>query len=174
MKHESDIEKMIDVIDTELSFESVYKKEYMPREYEDEIKSANVLLIPNENFRGKQGLFFPECTDELLDFMKEQENENVKVDICISDEDFKKLELHADIVYIATMIVQWAVLPITTSIIAAYLYDKLNKSNKSPKETNTDVNVIVEKNGKSKMVHYQGSIENFEKTMKTIDETIFK
>ena len=46
--------------------------------------------------------------------------------------------------------------------------------NKSPKETNTDVNVIVEKNGKSKMVHYQGSIENFEKTMKTIDETIFK
>lgn len=29
MKHESDIEKMIDVIDTELSFESVYKKEYI-------------------------------------------------------------------------------------------------------------------------------------------------
>lgn len=137
MKHESDIEKMIDVIDTELSFESVYKKEYMPKEYEDEIKSANVLLIPNENFRGKQGLFFPECTDELLDFMKEQENENVIVDICISDEDFKKLELHADIVYIATMIVQWAVLPITTSMIAAYLYDKLKKSNKSSKETNT-------------------------------------
>ena len=106
--------------------------------------------------------------------MQQLLNENVKVDICISDEDFKKLELHADIVYIATMIVQWAVLPITTSIIAAYLYDKLNKSNKSPKETNTDVNVIVEKNGKSKMVHYQGSIENFEKTMKTIDETIFK
>ena len=172
MKHESDIEKKIDVIDTELSFESIYKKEYMPKEYEEEIKSANILLIPNESFRDKQGLFFPECTDELLNFMKE--NENVKVDICISDEDFKKLELHADIVYIATMIVQWAVLPITTSIIAAYLYDKLNKSNKSPKETNTDVNVIVEKNGKSKMVHYQGSVENFEKTMKTIDETIFK
>ncbi len=135
MKHESDIEKMIDVIDTELNFESVYKKAYVPKEYEDEIKSANVLLIPNENFRGKQGLFFPECTDELLDFMKEQENEKVKVDICISDEDFEKLELHADIVYIATMIVQWAVLPIATSIIAAYLYDKLNKLNKSPKET---------------------------------------
>lgn len=72
------------------------------------------------------------------------------------------------------MIVQWAVWPITTSIIAAYLYDKLKKSNKSPKETNTDVNVIVEKNEKSKMIHYQGSVENFEKTMKTIDETIFK
>lgn len=174
MKHESDIEKMIDVVDTELSFESIYKKEYMPKEYENEIRSANVLLIPNESFRGYQGLFFPECTDELLDFMKEQKNENVKVDICISDKDFQKLELHADIVYIATMIVQSVVLPIVTNIIAAYLYDKLKKSNKSPKETNIDVNVIVEKNGKSKMVHYQGSIENFEKTMKTIDETIFR
>mgnify|MGYP000276111666 CR=1 FL=1 len=162
MEHESDIEKMIDVIDTELSFESVYKKKYMPKEYEDEIKSANVLLIPNENFRGKQGLFFPECTDELLDFMKEQENENVKVDICISDEDFKKIRTaRRYCIHLLTMIVQCAVLPITTGIIAAYLYDKLNKSNKSPKETNTDVNVIVEKNGKSKMVHYQGSIEKF-------------
>ena len=66
MKHESDIEKMIDVIDTELSFESVYKKEYMPKEYEDEIKSANVLLIPNENFRGKQGLFFPPFCSHFL------------------------------------------------------------------------------------------------------------
>ena len=135
MQHESDIEKMIDVVDTELSFESIYNKNYMPKEYEEEIKAANILLIPRENFRDKQGLFFPECTDEFLEFMKERENANVKVDICISDEDFIKLELHADIIYIATMIVQWAVWPITTSIIAAYLYDKLKKTNKSPKET---------------------------------------
>lgn len=174
MKHESNIEKMINVLDTELSFETIYKKDYMPKEYEKEIRSANILLIPNENFRDKQGHFFPECTDEFFSFMKEQENENVKVDICISDEDFKKLELHADIVYVATMIVQWGVLPIVTGIISAYLYDKLKKSNKSPKETNTDVNVIVEKKGKSKMIHYQGSIDNFEKTMMTIDDTIFK
>lgn len=174
MQHESDIEKMIDVVDTELSFATIYNKDYMPKEYEEEIKAANILLIPRENFRDKQGLFFPECTDEFMEYMKERENANVKVDICISDEDFIKLELHADIIYIATMIVQWAVWPITTSIIAAYLYDKLKKTNKSPKETNTDVNVIVEKNGKSKMVHYQGSVENFEKAMKAIDETIFK
>lgn len=71
MKHESDIEKMIDVVDTELGFEAIYNKEYMPKEYEEEIRSANILLIPNEGFRDKQGLFFPECTDEFLEFMKE-------------------------------------------------------------------------------------------------------
>ena len=40
MQHESDIEKMIDVVDTELSFESIYNKNYMPKEYEEEIKEA--------------------------------------------------------------------------------------------------------------------------------------
>ena len=45
MKHESDIEKMIDVVDTELGFEAIYNKEYMPKEYEEEIRSANILLI---------------------------------------------------------------------------------------------------------------------------------
>ena len=44
MKHESDIEKMIDVVDTELGFAAIYNKEYMPKEYEEEIRSANILL----------------------------------------------------------------------------------------------------------------------------------
>jgi len=174
MKHESEISKKIDVMDTELNFNAVYDKDYLPQEYEKSIRSANILLIPNENFREKEGLFFPECTDEFYQYMKEQENADIKVDICISDEEYKKLELHADIIYIATMIIQWGILPIATSMIASYLYDKLKRVNKSAEETNTDVNIVVEKNGKSKKVHFQGSIDNFESAMRTIDETIFK
>ena len=81
---------MIDVVDTELGFAAIYNKEYMPKEYEEEIRSANILLIPNENFRDKQGLFFPECTDEFLEFMKEKETKitfpilfDNHIDICI-------------------------------------------------------------------------------------------
>ena len=65
---------MIDVVDTELGFDAIYSKEYMPKEYEEEIRSANILLIPNENFRDKQGLFFPECTDEFVEVSLHGEN----------------------------------------------------------------------------------------------------
>ena len=46
--------------------------------------------------------------------------------------------------------------------------------NKEKDETNTNVHIIVEKNGKSKKVDYEGSIDNFEKAMKTVEKTIFK
>lgn len=54
------------------------------------------------------------------------------------------------------------------------MYDKVKSMNKEKNETNTDVHIIVEKNGKSKKVDYEGSIENFEKAMQTIEKTIFK
>lgn len=84
------------------------------------------------------------------------------------------MELHADIVYVATLVVQYTVLPIVTSMIASYLYDKVKSMNKEKDETNTNVHIIVEKNGKSKKVDYEGSIDNFEKAMKTVEKTIFK
>lgn len=74
----------------------------------------------------------------------------------------------------ATLIVQYAILPIVTSMIASYLYDKVKSMNKGKSETNTNVHIIVEKNGKSKKIDYEGTIENFEDAMKTVEKTIFK
>ena len=42
------------------------------------------------------------------------------------------------------------------------------------KRFGSNVHIIVEKNGKSKKIDYEGSIENFEETMKTVEKTIFK
>ena len=172
MLHESDLEQKINVTDADINFESIYEKDYIPQKYIEDIKQANVLIIPNEGFRDKKGLFFPECTSEFYQFLKS--TSEIKTEICIDDDKFEKLELHADIVYVATLIVQYAVLPIVTSMIASYLYDKVKSMNKEKDETNTNVHIIVEKNGKSQKIDYEGSIENFEETMKTVEKTIFK
>lgn len=172
MLHESNLEKEIQVTDIDVNFESIYKKDYTPQKYIEDIKQANVLIIPNEGFRDKKGYFFPECTSEFYQLLKSQTE--IQTEICIDDDEFEKLELHADIVYVATLIVQYAVFPIVTSMIASYLYDKVKSMNKEKDETNTNVHIIVEKNGKSKKVDYEGSIENFEEAMKTVEKTIFK
>ena len=172
MLHESELEKKIQVTDVDINFESIYEKDYIPKKYIEDIKQANVLIIPNEGFREKKGYFFPECTSEFYHYLRSQTG--VKTEICIDDDEFKKLELHADIVYVATLIVQYAILPIVTSMIASYLYDKVKSMNKGKSETNTNVHIIVEKNGKSKKIDYEWTIENFEDAMKTVEKTIFK
>lgn len=172
MFHESDLEKDIKITDTDITFETILQKKYIPQKYIDDIKKANVLIIPNEGFRDKEGYFFPECTSEFYMFLKRQEG--IETEICIDDKEFQNIELHADIIYVATMIIQYVVLPVVTSMIASYLYDKVNSMNKKRKDANTNVHIIVEKNGKSKKIDYEGNIENFEDAMKTLDKTIFK
>lgn len=172
MLHESDLEQKLTVTDVDTNFESIYEKDYIPQKYIEDIKQANVLIIPNEGFRNKKGVFFPEGTSDFYQFLKN--TSEIKTEICIDDDEFEKLELYADIVYVATLIVQYAVFPVVTGMIASYLYDKVKSMNKEKNETNTDVHIIVEKNGKSKKVDYEGSIENFEKAMQTIEKTIFK
>lgn len=174
MQHESNAVKELIVTDSDLRFQEVYSKPYTPQEYINNIKNANVLMIPDENFNDTEGYFFPEYTEDLLNYLQDNCKDNLLVDICISEDDYQKLELHADVINIPLLLVQSGVFPILTSMISAYLQYKIKINNRSPKEINTNVDIVIEKQGKSKKVSYKGSIENFESAMKTIDETIFK
>lgn len=174
MKHWISDNDTLNIQESDLTFDTVYSKEYIPKEFLDEIKNASMLLVPDEMFRERSGCFFPECTEEFLAYVQDNKNSEISIDICVSDEDFQRIELHADLITVSTLIVQWGVFPIVTSLIAAYLYDKIRKHNKSANESNTEVNIIVEKDKKAQKISYSGSIENFDRAMKTIDETIFK
>ena len=57
MEHEFN-GKLVTIDDTDISFEAMYTKEYIPKEYMDDIKKANLLIIPYENFREKGDLLF--------------------------------------------------------------------------------------------------------------------
>lgn len=174
MVHESLKDNELLIEDTDLTFEEVYEKPYTPKEYMEEIKQANVLMIPEEGYRDNPDNFFPECADEILNYLKDNESEGLKVEICADDENFNKLELHADVIIIGTFILQKIVLPLLATVIVNYLKSKLAMANKSAKDTNTQVKLIVEEDGKAKKITYEGSVENFEKTMQTLEATLFK
>ena len=122
MKHEV-FKTSLNVEETDITFDEIYKKKYIPIEYIDEIKGANLLIIPNENFRDEGDVLFPETTREFFDYIKSQSGDQVIADIAISDEDFQMIELHSAVIEVASIIVQLAILPIATSMIASFLYD---------------------------------------------------
>ena len=65
MLHESNLEEKICVTDVDINFEGIYEKDHTSQKYIEDIKQANALLIPDEGFRDRKGLFFPECTSEF-------------------------------------------------------------------------------------------------------------
>lgn len=174
MKHEI-LDTVLNVTDSDVTFEKIYKKEYIPTEYLDDIKKANLLIIPNENFRDEGDVLFPETTREFLDFIREFPNDEIISDIAISDEDFKRIELHSAVIEVAPVIVQWVVLPIATSMIASFLYDLVKKYRRKPEDTSAKVKIITEETEtkKSKMITYEGPVSGVKDALNQAAKDLF-
>lgn len=174
MKHEI-FDTTLNVSDTDITFEEIYSKPYIPMEYIDDIKKANLLIIPNEGFRNEGDLLFPETTREFFEFLKEKSSDEIVVDIAISDDDFQRIELHSAVIEVAKIIVQWGVLPIATSMLAAFLYDLVKKYHRKPEETAAKVEIITEETStkKSKRITYEGPVSGIKDALTQATKELF-
>ncbi|EJL29090.1 hypothetical protein [Brevibacillus sp. BC25] len=171
MIHESNEVKKIEINDVATTFSEIYNKPYFPKEYEEEIKKANVLLIPYEKFRVIEGPVFPEETRDFFEYLRENSVKfGVISDICISDEKFQALELHADVMNLPEMLVNLYVLPITINLVSSYLYEKM-RTRKS--DLKIKVGIVVESNGSSKRISYEGDADKFKETIETVSKELF-
>lgn len=168
MIHESDKVNDLVITESDLNFQKIYSKPYFPKDLEEDLKKANLLLLPYEGFKTTKGPVFPEQTMEFYKFIKNYDSNKLIGDICISDEDYAELELHADLITLSNMIVTMGVLPIATGLIANYLYQKIKEYHKT--DLKVVVNITVVDGDKSKSISYEGDAEKFEETLKTAKE----
>lgn len=166
-KHEFEGKNIFEVSDCEVTFESLTEREYFPQEHSEEILSSNAILLPVENYSKVNYPVFFENTNEFYNYLKENEKDDIKTSICIRDEDYRELELHNDEITLATIIILHIALPTVVGIISTYLYDLMKKRRR---KIDMKIDLIVEKNKKSKRIKYQGSVEGFEKSMKALPE----
>lgn len=143
MQHES-FDKVLKISDTDITFEQIYGKDYIPAEYLDDIKKANLLIIPNESFRDEGDILFPETTRDFLDFIRESSGGEIVADIAASDENFQQIELHSAVIDIASIIVQFIIFPVAANIIADFLGDLVKKYRRKPDETSAKIKIIAE------------------------------
>lgn len=173
MKHETEKIKSLNIEEGVYTFEGIQNLPYSPKNMIDTMKSSDILLMPYQDFREGYMVLFPEETMRFFEYVKEEcENKNLNADICIAEEDYKEIELHSEVINISDILVQSWVLPIITGIISSYLFKKLEQFNRT--DVSTKVNITIEKDGESKTVHYEGPIEKFEDTIKSINENLFK
>lgn len=175
VKHEV-FDKKIEIEETDITFDSIYDKPFIPQDYIEDIKKADILIIPEENFREEGDVLFPETTREFLEYLQEQIPKDMSVDIAISDEDFRKIELHSDLVNVATIIVSSTAFSIACSMVASFLYDMAKKLLKRPQDLNAKVKIISEetKTKKTKSITYEGSVSGIKEALEQASKDLFK
>ena len=174
MTHEINYKK-VQIIDSDLTFEKIYEKKYIPSEYLDEIKKANLLIVPNENFRKKGDVLFPETTREFFEYIQDHPNDEIVADIAISDDNFQRIELHSAVIEVATIIVNVVVLPVAINMISNYLYDLIKKYHRKPEDTSARLKIISEetKTKKTKIISYEWPVSEVKETLEIATKEIF-
>lgn len=146
------------------------RREYLTNEISSTIKNANVLLIPDETYTDYP--VFPENTISFFNFLKEHtEENNLSIDICISDDNYKELEMHDAMVILSAIIVQEPFYSIIINLISNYLYDLIRSFDE--KSLNVKTDIIVEKKDKESInIHYEGPATEFNNIMKSIKKNM--
>lgn len=169
MIHESNKVNDLVITKSKMSFQVIYSKPYFPKGFEQDLKKANLLLLPNEEVKNITCPVFPEQTMEFHKFMKHFESNALIGDICISDEDYVELELHSDLITLPCMIVTMVILPVCVNLISDYLNRKIQER-KSETDLKVKVNITVVDGENSKQISYEGDARVFEKTIKSANE----
>lgn len=157
-----------EVSSTEHTREYWISRDYLSTETCESLRRAAIIVVPHEGFRDFDGPVFPVGTTELLRTLQEQVPPDAGVEIAIEDKDYREVALHYDVVRLATLLLDYAIVPMVAALLADYLMKKLgSRFSKS----RVEASLIVEREGpegrKAFQLEYKGPATTFEATIKS-------
>lgn len=148
------------------------EKPFISEVLRHELRQANVLLVPKKGYFTEPDILnFPENTEEFFRYLKTSSKDEVKVDICIDDDDFTTLIQHADIVTLASIVMTVVVAPICINIISDFILQSIRR-NKDEARVRSEVTIYDPGSGKSYNYHYDGPASTYRKVMNEAIERI--
>jgi len=135
---------------------------------------ADFLIIPSKGYLDRPDLlFFPEGTENLFRFLRGLQNSAFRVEICVEEEEYRELALHADLLFIASTIVSNACVGVAVKLISEYIQRKLGSRRQ---ETNVKWDLIIQddKNDRSVKVSYFGPASEYNTVVSQAIKKLFE
>lgn len=139
------------------------RRPYISAELRSRLSEVNVLLVPQEEFRGKVGPVFPVGTEEVLEYLRESGQQKITTDICISDQDYKEIALHSAWHDLADFVVKDVFAGVVVDLVADYLRKKWLSSRDDSKVKFRMT--VVYGQGRQVCLSYEGPSSSFQSTV---------
>jgi hypothetical protein len=150
---------------TEESIATWASRPYITKELHQQLLKANFLIVPNEGYGDRADLvYFPVGTEQLFGFLRGSTLEGLSVDICIEDEDYKEVALHADLMIVAGFVVTSLVAPLAVELIAEYIKDRAKRRQREI-EVRSKLVVNDSTTGRSVKLSYEGPATEYRDVM---------
>ena len=159
---------MITIKKSNITFDSVYKEEYVPKD--ENFRKANCLILPYKNFREGVDCCFSEYAQEVLQYLKENSDGKILMDIAATDENYQEIELHSLRLQVGIFITN-ILLPFVVGLVSNYVYDKVKRLHRKESEVEVHVEYICEMpDGSSKSLNYEGPADKLGEITKNLKQ----
>ena len=92
---------------------------------EEQLRNADILLVPEKGRHEGVPYFFHQDTSALLQFLQEGLGGHALVELCATDGEYVEVALHSAVHRIGTIVVSYAVAPLLVGLLTNYIYDSL-------------------------------------------------
>jgi hypothetical protein len=157
----------VNVSESAENFETWINRGYISEATREELRKSDILIVPKERFGDQDLVYFPDKTQEILQFFKKKLPKNVNIDICIEEKDYKEVALHHDVVVIGCFLGTAVIVPVFVNILSEFIKRILFKEeNTLIKFSFTKINA----DGSAKRLDFEGSAKDFNEAAEKLKE----
>ena len=128
----------------------------------EDIRNSDILFLPVREYRNINNIFYTTAGD-FFKYIKKQND--ISVEICINDRDYKPISLNSREFILGTILIKDIVLPILVGIATNYFIE----NQKADNDDKVSISIIVEKKDGNYRLDYDGDINGFIKLKDKID-----
>ncbi|KVO99720.1 hypothetical protein WJ83_18775 [Burkholderia ubonensis] len=126
---------------------------------EQQLESAEILLVPEESQRDGVKYFFHQDTGALYQFLQEKLDGQVHVELCATDDEYVEVALHSSIHRIGAIVVTYAIAPLLVNLLSSYVYDSLHAK---PNDVVEATLIVEDHECKAFKFEYKGEVKDFQ------------
>lgn len=168
--HETDKINDLRVSDSDADFLEIAAKPYVGDALAARVAAADLVLVPDEQFREHTGPFFPQSTEDFYTFLTDHAPDELTVEAAVEDDDYRELALHSEFVILAGLLVTEAALPVSLNLISDYIWTHIH-SPRRDRAVRVELTVVDDKKARkrTKKFTYEGTPEHFGEACEKIE-----
>ena len=169
----ADIQPLIQIRDADVSYATVIADfESDPTLYQ-QLAAANALLVPMRGHHDYEHPVFPSHTHDLISFLRTNQTQEISFEIASSNEGYRELALQsADWFLPVVVLADATVSQLVIEILSQFLYDRLRGLVSSLNRSRVKSTIVLQIDGKSLSITYDGPIEGYAELMKRAVSTL--
>lgn len=108
--------------------------------FESNLASADVLLVPEKDFREGVPFVFHQDTPSFYRYLSSRLLGQATVEICATDDEYLEISLHSATFRISRIVANYVIAPMLIGILTNYIYDEL----KAKPSDSVEVSLTIE------------------------------